>query len=367
MTIGLAFPKRYQEQLTHKIDQTKQEFTSLFTGDLEVFESPPEYFRMRAEFKVWHDGDESHFAMYEPGKYKTPVIIKKFNIGSRIINELMPILLRNINIEPLLRKRLFQCEFLTSTTGEVLITLIYHKPLDEHWVSCAKNLEKKISCKIIGRSRKQKIVLTEDFIQESFDLENGCYLYQQVETGFTQPNAKVCRDMLNWAIKKSRHLGKDLLELYCGNGNFTLPLSKNFNKVLATEVSKTSIRSAEENIKLNDIKNINVLRMSSEEFTEAMNGAREFRRLKHLNLKDYNFSTIFVDPPRAGLDHETEKLVSGFDNIIYISCNPKTLHTNLENLSRTHKITDMALFDQFPYTEHRECGVLLKKNNQPKK
>lgn len=167
--------------------------------------------------------------------------------------------------------------------------------------------------------------------------------------------------MLQWAVDATANLGGDLVELYCGNGNFTLPLSKNFDKVLATEVSKTSVKAAEYNIEKNGCKNITIARMSSEEFTEALNGVREFRRLKDIELDSYNFSTVFVDPPRAGLDEDTEALISRFDNIIYISCNPDTLANNLANLCKTHKVERFALFDQFPYTDHRECGVILTK------
>ena len=92
-----------------------------------------------------------------------------------------------------------------------------------------------------------------------------------------------------------------------------------------------------------------------------MDGVREFRRLKGVNLDDYQFSTIFVDPPRAGLDQETLELVQQFDNILYISCNPETLADNMETLHQTHQIKRFALFDQFPYTHHIELGVLLQR------
>jgi tRNA (uracil-5-)-methyltransferase len=101
--------------------------------------------------------------------------------------------------------------------------------------------------------------------------------------------------------------------------------------------------------------------MSSEEFVEARNGVREFKRMTQENvlLEEYNFSTIFVDPPRAGLDDTTRKLSTQFEQIIYISCNPETLHRDLEELTLTHTIKSFALFDQFAYTYHIECGVVL--------
>jgi tRNA (uracil-5-)-methyltransferase len=64
---------------------------------------------------------------------------------------------------------------------------------------------------------------------------------------------------------------------------------------------------------------------------------------------------------RAGLDPATEELLAAFDRIVYISCNPTTLHANLAGLSASHRITRFALFDQFPFTEHVECGVYLER------
>ena len=359
MSLGNASPADYQSQLDEKVELTKQQFGEFGITEVEVFPSPPQHFRMRAEFKIWHENGRCDYAMFKPGEYKKPIKIDSFTIGSQKICELMPLLLEHINLSEDLKRKLFQVEFLTTTTEECLITLIYHKPLDKNWENLAEQLSQTLSCQIIGRSRKQKVVLDTDFVTESFELENGSYRYQQVETGFTQPNGYVCQDMLNWACSSSQGLSGDLLELYCGNGNFTLPLSRNFNKVLATEVSKTSVNSALFNIKQNDIDNIFIARLSSEEFTQAMNKEREFRRLKDIQLDDYEFSTVFVDPPRAGLDQDTVKMISRFDNILYISCNPDTLKDNLSELCQTHTPQKFALFDQFPYTHHRECGVLL--------
>jgi len=61
------------------------------------------------------------------------------------------------------------------------------------------------------------------------------------------------------------------------------------------------------------------------------------------------------------LDPDSCELVSRFNKIIYISCNPHTLADNLKLLVKTHKIEKFALFDQFPYTDHVETGVILTK------
>lgn len=153
----------------------------------------------------------------------------------------------------------------------------------------------------------------------------------------------------------------DLLELYCGNGNFSLALAHNFRQVLATEIAKPSVAAAQYNIAANQINNVQIIRMSAEEFTQAMQGVRAFNRLQGIDLHSYECNTIFVDPPRSGLDTETLGMVQGYPNILYISCNPLTLCDNLHTLNQSHRITRTALFDQFPYTHHMECGVLLER------
>ena len=120
----------------------------------------------------------------------------------------MPLLLREINACEPLKKRLFQVEFLTTRDGQGLITLLYHRPVDQLWQQCAAEVAAKLGASIIGRSRKQKVVLTEDYVIETLTVAGRSYQYQQVETGFTQPNADVCECMLNWAQEVSAHLAE---------------------------------------------------------------------------------------------------------------------------------------------------------------
>ncbi len=365
MAIHTVLPEQYTEQLDSKISQLTEDFAGFTLPPIEVFSSKPSHYRMRAEFKMWQEKGRVDYAMYKPGEYKKPFIIDSFEVGSELINDLMPPLLEQINNSELLRQRLFQTEFLTTLSGEAVITLIYHKPLSDEWHQAAEVLSEELGVSIIGRSRKQKMVIGQDYVIEKLNVNERCFTYQQVETGFTQPNAVVCEKMLEWALDCSQLLAGDLLELYCGNGNFTLPLASHFNRVMATEISKTSVKSALYNLSANNIDNVTIVRMSSEEFSQAMDKQRSFRRLAEINLDDYNFSTIFVDPPRAGLDDHTVEIVKRFDNILYVSCNPQTLNNNLQQLQDTHNIIRFAAFDQFPYTPHLECGVLLQRKTNP--
>ncbi|UIP26200.1 tRNA (uridine(54)-C5)-methyltransferase TrmA [Acinetobacter towneri] len=355
----------YQQQLDAKVARISAQFAEYNPPALQVFASPEHNYRMRAEFRIWHIEDDLFYAMFERSEDKQKKVIRvdEFPIADRSINLLMPKLLAALKANPILSARLFEVHFLATLSGEMLVSLLYHRKLESDWEPAAQALSKALNIKLIGRSRGQKFVLSDEYVVEQLQVFERTYTYKQIESSFTQPNAQVCQKMLEWACTVAEHSEQDLLELYCGNGNFTLPLSTHFRRVLATELAKSSVYAAQWNIEQNQIENIQVARLSAEEFTQAYNGEREFRRLQEANidLASYDFDTVFVDPPRAGIDDDTLKLLQRFKRIIYISCNPDTLHDNLKTLCQSHKVTQFALFDQFPYTHHVESGVLLEK------
>lgn len=363
MPLSKVNPSAYSALLAEKVSKVEELLSPYYPPAPLVVQSTPTAYRMRAEFRMWHDGDELNYVMYRKDDPRTPVPIDNFPIACDRIQMLMPLLQSLLKSNIQLRQKLFQVEFLSTLAGDTLITLIYHRKLDDEWEQQALLLANELDVQIVGRSRKQKRILDRDYVNETLPIGNKSFEYRQYEQAFTQPNARVNIRMIEWACECASGLDGDLLELYCGNGNFTLPLAEHFSQVIATELSKTSIRAAKENLKTNSIENVQMIRLSAQEVTEAMRGERTFRRLADLpqELNQYKLKTVFVDPPRAGLDPETEKMVSTFDSIIYISCNPETLAGNLAFLSDSHRITKLAMFDQFPYTEHMECGVLLLK------
>lgn len=360
----VLYDKSYEEQLNFKLQREKERFSDFTTMNFDIIKSEEKAFRNRAEFRIWWEKDESgkEILSYAMNDFNKNILeINSCQIVSSHIQEIMPKLLDLLMSELTLSYKLFAVEFLGSTTNDMLVTLIYHKKLDEEWNELAKQIEKKLNIKIMGRSRKQKIVLSSESINETLNINDQNFKFAYQEGGFTQPNTTVNIQMIEWVLNNIETSSKDLCELYCGGGNFTIPLSTKFNKVLATEISKTSIKSALKNCELNNVNNISFIRMSAEEFVEGLQEVRVFNRLKDVNLKDYNFDTIFMDPPRSGLDDTTRALAKNFEQIIYISCNPETLHRDLKELTKTHEIVRFALFDQFAYTNHIESGVILKK------
>jgi len=354
-------PDAYLQQLRAKKLRLQDLLSEFNAPEPQVFASAEQHYRLRAEFRLWREGDQRFYAMFAPGDNRTPIFVENFPIASERINQLMPRLKEAWSNNQALSERLFQVEFLTTLSGEALITLCYHRPLDEAWQVVAEQLAADLQVSIIGRSRGKRTVIGRDDVTEELTVGGRVFTYRQPEGAFTQPNGAVNTHMLNWAYETLGEQENDLLELYCGNGNFTLPLSTRVPKVLATEISKSSVNAALANLADNQINNIELVRLSAEELTQALNGVREFRRLANIDLDSYQFGTVFVDPPRAGMDSDTCELVRRFDRVLYISCNPEPLAQNIRQLSDTLRIVNCALFDQFPWTDHMESGVLLER------
>ena len=359
MPLPCINPTDYADQLASKLAQFKTDFADFELPEPLVHASQPEHYRMRAEFRMWHQDTQVFYAMFDPAQPKRPVTLERFAAVCPPIDHAMPRLRAALEASKTLKDKLFQTNFQATLSGELMITLIYHRLLDAEWETAARELAAAMNIQLIGRSRNQVIVIGRDWVLEEFELGGRQLRYQQIEGAFSQPNGEVNRKMLGWACQQASGLGGDLLELYCGNGNFTIALAPLFGRVLATEVSKTSVKAAQYNLAANGINNVALARLSSKEISEAIAGTREFIRLQDIPLQDHRFTTLFVDPPRSGLDEGTLELARGFEHILYISCNPHTLHDNVAALSATHRIAASAVFDQFPYTPHLECGLLL--------
>lgn len=359
MSIGQVFPAEYEQQLATKIHSIEGLLSPFNSPAPEVFRSESSHYRMRAEFRIWHAGEDLYHAMFDP-ETRQKCRIDYFPVACKTIADFMPVLISELKQFHELRHKLYQVDYLSALSGELVVSLIYKRQLTEEWLSAARQLTEKLlphwTVKFIGRARKQKLLVSDDFLTEELQVADRTLRYQQVEGSFTQPNAAVNQKMLTWASSIAAGMTGDLLELYCGNGNFSLALSPFFNRVVATEISRTSIKSAAWNIELNNISNVEVLQMSAEDVSAAL---KQGTTLKHLDLSKLKLNTVLVDPPRAGLDPATTELVSRFQDIIYISCNPQTLADNLQQLDKTHRIVRSAVFDQFPYTEHIETGVWL--------
>lgn len=144
---------------------------------------------------------------------------------------------------------------------------------------------------------------------------------------------------------------EQLLDLYCGNGNFSLPLAAEVASVLGIEGSADSIRAAEHNRQRNNVANA---RFFCDDVASGV-----------LRLVDQgqNFDTVLLDPPRAGAGNAVSGIVRLRPNrIIYVSCDPSTLARDCGLLAGYgYGVVSSVPIDMFPQTFHIESVTLLSK------
>ena len=143
------------------------------------------------------------------------------------------------------------------------------------------------------------------------------------------------------------NLSKDdsVLDLYCGTGTIGIYLSKYCKEVLGIEIVENAIKDANINKELNNIDNISF----------------ECGDVGRLINSHYKLDVLVVDPPRAGLDKKTKKVIldNEYKRVVYVSCDPMTLVRDLSELLEKYEIKDITLVDMFPNTYHVESVVLL--------
>jgi len=145
--------------------------------------------------------------------------------------------------------------------------------------------------------------------------------------------------------------GKTVFDLYCGTGTISQVMAKKAKSVIGVEIVQEAASAARENAALNGLKNCDFI------------AGDVFEALRNITEKP---DVIVLDPPRVGIHPKALDQIIRYDTsqIVYISCNPKTLVENLYYLQyNKYKTERIKTFDNFPFTKHIECVALLKREN----
>ena len=268
----------------------------------------------------------------------------------------MPVLLNKINTNEIIKQKLFQINFRSNNIGNVMVSLIYHQKITAKLIQEIDLLSNKLSISIILRAKNEIYKTSEKKFYDT--IEEHKITLSQTDYSFYQPNSYLLKRMIT-KVNSLIEDQNDLMELYCGVGTFTLPLSKKFNKIFATENNRSSLKCLQESISFNKINNISFSRLSDIEVSELLNG-RKFNRMTDIDINSFNFSHVLVDPPRSGINSSLIQVIKKFRYIIYVSCNPNSFFRDIEQL-KGFKILDLEAYDQFPSTKHLEIISLLKK------
>lgn len=170
--------------------------------------------------------------------------------------------------------------------------------------------------------------------------------------GFSQVNLAQNARLIELVVRVAEPGPEDrLLDLYCGMGNFSIPLARHAGQVLGIEGQRSAVRSASRNGEINGCTNCRFV-------TGDVTGA-----CRDLITSRHSFETVICDPPRRGLA-ELVDLVGKLTRkrMVYISCDPATLARDLQRLEAHHfAILSIQPLDMFPQTHHIETVVVLEK------
>lgn len=171
-------------------------------------------------------------------------------------------------------------------------------------------------------------------------------------TDFTQINAEINCQMIDQALNLlAPHANDRILDLFCGLGNFTLPIAQQCMEAIGVEGDLELVGRAQENAQRNNISNAY---FHQADLTTDFNSA---------NWTQGGFTKILLDPPRSGALEIVQTLSRwNAERIVYVSCNPATLARDAGELAKQgYHLQCAGIIDMFPQTHHVEAMCLFTK------
>lgn len=177
--------------------------------------------------------------------------------------------------------------------------------------------------------------------------------FQFHPTDFTQVNAAINRSMVSLALELMDLQSSDcVLDLFCGLGNFSLPMAKFCTKIAGIEGSQNMVDRAYLNAKTNNLNNTDFYAANLDDAAEVA------------ALQNYTFNKMLIDPPRSGALEIVKQIeVLNPERIVYVSCNPITLARDTDVLvnQKGYVLVKAGVMDMFPHTAHVESIALFEK------
>ncbi len=367
----------YNEQLKIKEEQVLallKDRDIQYEEFLGIKESPAQYaYRNKMEYTfgdMVKDGDMT-LGMHQKGRFMSIVTVDTCQIVEKDFNY---ILLATLNFcnekgykhyhkkshKGLLRNLIVRKG---ERTGELLINIVTSSQVafdEDGFVDMLKNLEETtLENKIVGVLRTINDGLADAVnCDELRTLWGRDYYYEEImglkfkvsAFSFFQTNISAVEKLYTDAIEMIDDFSeKTVFDLFCGTGTISQSMAGKARKVVGVELVEDAVASAKENAKLNGIENCEFI------------CGDVFKVMEELTEKP---DVIVVDPPRVGIQPKALEKIINYDveQIMYISCNPKTLAINLQTFQfRGYKVKKIKAYDNFPMTKHVECVCLLEK------
>ncbi len=197
-----------------------------------------------------------------------------------------------------------------------------------------------------------KVLITEQETLVCYSLTGESLKFEFHASDFIQGNSVVNQAMIAQAILLLELSADDqLLDLFCGIGNFTLPMAKRVKSVIAFEGNNTMVDTARHNAGINCIDNV------------SFNLADLFKPTPISAKKIEMVNKVLLDPPRDGAAELCQQLAEmPLEKILYVSCNPSTLARDAKYLlEKGFVLASAGVVDMFPQTHHIEAMALFER------
>jgi 23S rRNA (uracil1939-C5)-methyltransferase len=309
---------------------------------LPILPSPrTDHYRLRTQFNVRMKDEQPRIGFFRQGSYDLVEVENAF-----LIHPVIDKTLKNIRSLSDKLPQLSELHINASPSGEVHILLFSEQQPFVPMTLFFSDLQK-ISPEVIGMTgfagRKKAFTLGRN----QLTLEVEGMTLKATEGNFFQVNWEQNRNMVRTVLDLTALTGREtVLDLYCGIGNFSLPLARKAKTVIGIESGFSAIDDAKANAVLNGIANAEFI-------------ADDLQKgLKTLLQRKLRADVIVLDPPRAGATLKTLERVLAFvpQKIVYVSCNPSTLARDLKFFHLFgFRLDRLQPVDMFPYTYHIEC------------
>lgn len=195
--------------------------------------------------------------------------------------------------------------------------------------------------------------LDGDAVTLSYQLPQQQLQFDFLPTDFTQVNTAINHLMINQAMDwLNPQPDEKLLDLFCGLGNFTLPLAQLCSNVTGVEGDAALVERARQNAAKNGIDNVN------------FHVANLYEELTGYSWMKQHYDAVLLDPPRSGAQEMIPMLSKlGAKRILYVSCYPGTLARDAGLLVKEqgYRLVRTGVMDMFPHTAHVESMALFER------
>jgi 23S rRNA (uracil1939-C5)-methyltransferase len=305
------------------------------------------HYRCRAQIKCRLSADGFVTGFYRSGTHRV-VPFASCPVLDDTLNTLLPRVREGL--ESFSRSdRVPQCDVCVDDNGQVVLIIhLIEGSLDALITALAPLAATGVTLYVQSGRKDTLQVLSEGHPQQIRPQDDGRLALEFPPGGFVQVNLAQNRRLVAAALDGCRLTGRErVLDLYCGIGNFSLPLARKARQVTGVEAFAPAIDAARRNAVSNRLDNLQFHAKPAERYVQTVpSGA---------------FDVVLLDPPRAGAYAVAKDLVRlQPERIVYVSCDPATLARDLQPLLHGgYRLESAQPVDMFPQTSHIEGVAVL--------